>query len=287
MIIRLIASASALCLIGCAAVAGQHSDPSIQSIHFEPRIFIAGDSTAADYPAERAPQIGWGQTLRYFVHDPNLIQNRAVNGRSSKSFIDEGKWSALMDEIQSGDVVLISFGHNDSRDDAPERFADPKTTYFDNLVRFAKDVRSRHGTPIILSPAARRLWEGPAMVETHGLYRENAERAAKEIGATYVDLAQLSLKYFETLGQSETKEDFLWLNPNPDHSRFPNGVEDNTHFSELGACGLSYVLAKRFLKTADLAPLIDPSRVDEQRIAPEGERPEAVFNCESWVKDRR
>lgn len=287
MIIRLIASAGALCLIGCATVAGQHSDPSLQSIHFEPRIFIAGDSTAADYPAERAPQIGWGQTLRYFIHDPNLIQNRAVNGRSSKSFIDEGKWSALMDEVQPGDVVLISFGHNDSRDDAPERFADPRTTYFDNLVRFAKDVRSRRGTPIILSPAARRLWEGPAMVETHGLYRESAKLAAKEIGATYVDLAQLSLDYFEVLGPKETKQDFLRLEPDPDHSRFPDGAEDNTHFTELGACGLSYILAKRFLEISELAPMVDQSRFNEPSAKAEGERPAVVLDCERWVKARR
>ena len=76
------------------------------------RLYIAGDSTAADYPNERAPQIGWGQTLQYFFADPARIHNRAVNGRSTKSYINEGHWDSLLEEVKAGDVVLISFGHN-------------------------------------------------------------------------------------------------------------------------------------------------------------------------------
>ena len=98
------------------------------------RIIIAGDSTAADYPLERAPQIGWGQVLDYYLPDDVEVINLAVNGRSTKSYVDEGRWDALIDEVGAGDIVLISFGHNDSRDDAPERYAAPEGAYRENLI---------------------------------------------------------------------------------------------------------------------------------------------------------
>ncbi|WP_191621428.1 rhamnogalacturonan acetylesterase [Marinihelvus fidelis] len=207
------------------------------------RILIAGDSTASDYPVERAPQAGWGQALPYFTADGVTVINRAVSGRSTKSYIDEGKWDALLEMVQAGDLVLISFGHNDSRDDAPERYAPADGNYRDNMVRFARDIEALGATPVILSPAAHRLWEGPAMVETHGLYALNAGLAADEAGAAFIDLSNASLAYFESLGREPTKQDFLWLSPENANARFPDGVEDNTHFTELGACGVARVVA--------------------------------------------
>ncbi|WOI54555.1 rhamnogalacturonan acetylesterase [Parvularcula sp. LCG005] len=227
-----------------ALAAGAILSPMEPSVAPPARIIIAGDSTAADYAPERAPQTGWGQALRYFAPEGTEILNLAANGRSTKSYRDEGRWAALLNEVQEGDTVLISFGHNDQRDDAPERYAAADGAFRENLVAFATEVQARGGRPIILSSAARRLWEGPAMVETHGLYRVNAERAAGEAGARYIDLAQLSLSYFETIGRDETKADFLWLPPDPSHVRFPEGVEDNTHFSFLGACGVALIVAR-------------------------------------------
>lgn len=243
-----------------------------------PRILIAGDSTASDYPAERAPQAGWGQALPYFIRDGVPVLNRAVSGRSTKSYIDEGKWDALVGEVRPGDLVLISFGHNDSRDDAPERYTAPDGAYRENLVRFAADVRARGGIPVILSPAARRLWEGPAMVETHGLYALNAAIAADEAGVAFIDLANLSLAYFETLGREGTKRDFLWLSPERGNARFPDGVEDNTHFTELGACGVARVIA---------VALAAESAVNSDRLGADGadgERPESVAECAAALR---
>jgi len=124
--------------------------------------------------AARAPLAGSGQALPFFTGENVVVINRAVSGRSTKSYIDEGKWDSLMEELREGDLVLISFGHNDSRDDAPERYTRADGQYRANLVRFAGDVAARGGIPVILSPVARRLWEGPAMVETHSLYSLNA-----------------------------------------------------------------------------------------------------------------
>ena len=250
------------------------------------RIFIAGDSTAADYGDERAPQIGWGQTLRYFAVDPDLIQNRAVNGRSTLSFVTEGRWQSLVRELQPGDTVLISFGHNDSKAYDESRFADAETDYRTNLERFARDVQAKQAVPVILSSAERRLWEASSMVGTHGLYPANAERAAAATGAIYIDLTELSRTYFEGIGREETKRDFLWLLPNPGHVRFPEGVEDNTHFTELGGCGLARIIAVELAQEAGLSDSFRKARLAPVDTDADG-RPDTVEVCAEAVREQR
>ncbi len=249
------------------------------------RIVIVGDSTAANYPPERAPLMGWGQALPVFTAKGVAVLNKAKNGRSTKSFIDEGLWGDVIDQIGPGDLVMIGFGHNDSRDDAPLRFAAADGAYRDNLMRFVRDVQAAGGRAIILSPAARRLWEGPAMVETHGLYALNAEIAARRSGAGFIDLANLSLAYFEAIGREDTKADFAWYTRTDQVSGETVNVEDNTHFTALGACGVAYVVAGQLMKTADADRVINVDAmefVDTLQIAQR--RPAAVIRCE---KDAR
>ncbi len=257
----------------------------LQSVHaVDQRIVIAGDSTASWYPPERAPQAGWGQALPYFLGDGVRLDNRAVSGRSTKSYIDEGRWAALLDALQPDDIVLISFGHNDSRDDDPKRFAAPAGAYRQNLTAFIADVRAAGARPVIVSSVARRLWEGPAMVETHGLYRENARLAAREMGADYIDLAQLSINYFEAIGREETKTDYLWLTRETANARFPEGVEDNTHFSELGACGVARIVASEIHALGIDIKRKDASPGSGANASP---RPAAVRACAAWLQAER
>ena len=84
------------------------------------RLFIAGDSTAASYPQERSPMAGWGQMIGRYFNDSVVVVNEARNGRSSKSFIDEGHLNRITDAMQEGDYLLIQFGHNDQKPE-PER----------------------------------------------------------------------------------------------------------------------------------------------------------------------
>lgn len=270
----------------CSLVAHFFVQEAEMSAHAAPSaIVIAGDSTAADYSAERRPQAGWGQALRYYMKDGSQLKNLAVNGRSTKSFIDEGMWQGLIDSLSGHELILISFGHNDSRDDAPERYAAPYGAYKDNLAMFIFDVRKEGGIPIIVSPAARRLWEGPAMVETHGLYRASAEAVARETGADFIDLSNLSLAYFEQIGREGTKRDFLWLTREDKAPRYPDGVEDNTHYTDLGACGVAYVVASRLMEHSDGQHFIDRGKLGTG--ATSGTRPDAVLACEAWMKANR
>ena len=275
---------SGLALLGATAcdraANGEDGAPALSG-----RIVIAGDSTAADYPADRAPQTGWGQVLDYYLTSEATVDNRAVNGRSTKSYIDEGRWAELIGTVKPGDLVLISFGHNDSRDDAPERYAAADGAYRENMARFAGDVKAAGGVPVIVSPAARRLWEGPAMVETHGLYRLNAEVAAQESGAGYIDLAQRSMDYFETLGKAGTKDDFLWLSPEDASVHFPEGVEDNTHFKEIGACGVARVIARQLGEAAPEAKPLVRGDAFTDSAGDEAGRPADVLACAKTAWD--
>jgi lysophospholipase L1-like esterase len=252
------------------------------------RVLIAGDSTASSYVESRAPQAGWGQVLDYYLDDDIIVVNRAVSGRSTKSYIDEGKWDALLAEMRPGDIVLISFGHNDSRDDAPERYARADGAFRANLVRFARDTMKKGAIPVILSPAARRLWEGPAMVETHGLYALNAGIAAESAPALFIDLSNLSIAYFETLGREATKADFLWLTPENANARFPDGVEDNTHFTALGACGVARVIATALGAIPETRAVVDTTRVGPDAGMHTGPRPDSVHQCAAraeWIAE--
>ena len=112
-----------------------------------PTLFLAGDSTMADKPNLALPERGWGQAFRELVRPPLELDNRAVNGRSTKSFIDEGRWDALLESLSPGDWVVIQFGHNDQKTADPSRFTDPDGEYRANLQRFVRETRARGGSP--------------------------------------------------------------------------------------------------------------------------------------------
>src|SRR5690242_15060062 len=101
------------------------------------RIFIAGDSTAAEYGPERAPQAGWGQMLQSWF-DPAQweVRNHAKGGRSARSFIEEGRLEAIERDLRGGDILLIQFGHNDAKREDATRYDDPAQAYPQYLSRY-------------------------------------------------------------------------------------------------------------------------------------------------------
>src|SRR6478735_6500925 len=115
-------------------------------------IFIAGDSTAASKLPEKRPETGWGEMLQqYFDTKKVVVDNRAQNGRSTKTFISEGRWQAIVDAVKKGDYVFIQFGHNDESKEKGERYT-PPADYRTNLSRFVDDVRAKGGNPVLLTP---------------------------------------------------------------------------------------------------------------------------------------
>lgn len=267
-----------LLLVLVLGIAGCASGPSLG----DRRVLIAGDSTAANNGLATAPQTGWGQAIGFFLSHGVSVSNHAKNGRSTKSFRDEGRWTKLLTELQPGDVVVISFGHNDQKQHDSARFASPDGAYRENLIRFAKDVRSKGGTPIILSPVIRRKWRDGALVNTHSTYPAAARDAASVAGAGFVPLSSLSRAYFNRRGEEGSKTDFLWLEPDTQYPAFSGGITDNTHFSERGACAVANLIARALAGMPELSGFVRP---DGGMLGKGDAR--SISRCAQWVADRR
>ncbi|MGE5605913.1 MAG: rhamnogalacturonan acetylesterase [Bacteroidota bacterium] len=206
-------------------------------------VFIAGDSTACDYEPSRAPRAGWGQMIgRFFDQNRVAIVNRAISGRSSLSFINEGALDGILADIKSGDYLLIQFGHNDAKKEDPTRYADPDT-YQTYLSQYVNGARQAGANPVLITPVNRRSFEKGRLVPTHGLYPGAMITLAKEENVPLVDLTEQSRVLFEALGEEKTKELFLWLKPG-ESVNYPEGVQDDTHFAEKGAVEIAKLIVQ-------------------------------------------
>lgn len=151
------------------SASAQQQPPSNSTIN-NITVFTIGDSTMADKKAEVAPETGWCQALPAFMDQGVIIKNRAVNGRSSKSFITEGRWKAVHDSLKPGDYLFIQFGHNDQKIQDTSRYSEPYTTYRHNLARFVKEAREKGATPVLFTSIVRRKFENGFLMDTHGDY---------------------------------------------------------------------------------------------------------------------
>lgn len=198
------------------------------------RVYLVGDSTMADKDSHKYPETGWGMPFRYFFDTTVVVLNRAVNGRSTKSFLAENRWQPILDSLREGDYVLIQFGHNDEAKEKKERYTSPQA-FKDNLKRYIRDTRSRKAIPVILSPVARRRFlEDGSVAESHPVYATLAAEAAREEQALFIDLNEKSKALLNRFGPRTSALLFLQLEPG-EHPNYPQGIQDNTHFSELGA----------------------------------------------------
>lgn len=203
----------------------------------EINIFLIGDSTMADKPGspEENPERGWGQLLPIYFSENVAVHNHAVNGRSSKSFLAEGRWEVVLKELKSGDYVFIQFGHNDQKYKDPSRFTNPWTAYRRNLEKFVTDARAKGAYPIILSSIVRRKFnEHGVLSDTHDVYPFVARTVAENMNVPFIDMQLLTEDYVSKLGDEKSKEIYLWTNPG-EYEKFPDGKQDDTHLSLKGA----------------------------------------------------
>lgn len=209
-----------------------------------PRVFIAGDSTAAHYGPERYPQMGWGMVLSCHLSADIAVVNRAMGGRSTKSFIAEGRYDALATDLAPGDVLLIQFGHNDATIAKPERYT-PLPDFRVNLLRFVAMARSTGAVPVLLTPVAIRQFEAGIMAESLAPYANATRAVAAETGVALIDLNLLSRIHFTRIGEEPSKANYLHYGKKAGYPRWPDGIADNVHFSEVGARAVAALVAAR------------------------------------------
>lgn len=198
-------------------------------------VFLAGDSTLAIKTADRRPETGWGEMLQqYFDPAKVKIENRAQNGRSTRTFIEQGHWQRIVDDLKKDDYVFVQFGHNDSAKDRPDRYTPPED-FRKNLIRFIADVKSKKANIVLMTPVMRRRFDKDGkFVDVHGEYPDIFRTVAKEQKVPLIDMHRKSEAVIVKYGVEGSKALFLQLKPG-EHPNFPNGVDDNTHFRPLGA----------------------------------------------------
>lgn len=207
------------------------------SIH----VYLAGDSTVSEYDDTVAPRAGWGQVIGRLFTEEVVFHNAAASGRSSKSFIDEGRLEPIAGKIAVGDYFLIQFGHNDEKDD-PARHTDPYTSYKEHLTRYLDTAREKGAFPVLITPVQRRKFgEDGVLKDTHGEYPIAMKQLAQEQQIPLIDLGAKSKVLLEKLGAEEAKKLFLWYAPG-EQPNYPEGNEDDTHFSETGALEIAQLV---------------------------------------------
>ena len=198
-------------------------------------VYLAGDSTMAQKLPEKRPETGWGEMLaQHFDAGKVKIDNRAANGRSTKTFISENRWQGIVDALKKGNYVFIQFGHNDSAKDKGERYT-PPADYRANLIRFVEETRAKSAHPVLLTPVMRRRFDKDGkFYDTHGEYPDIVRAVAKEYKVPLIEMHRASEAVIKKYGVEDSRKLFLQLKAG-ENANYPNGIDDNTHFSPLGA----------------------------------------------------
>lgn len=246
------------------------------SRHFT--IFMIGDSTMANKDIKKGPERGWGMALQGFFTENVTIDNHALNGRSSRSFILEGHWQKVIDAIKPGDYLVIQFGHNDEKGTkGDKRHTDPGLTFDDNYRMFCRAAMAKGATPIIMNAVVRRNFytkkdnsgedealrdtkysdekvNSDTLVETHFAYVKTPVNVARELRVPYVDANSITKKLEQGLGIVDSRKLHMWFKPGEEPS-IPNGRQDNTHYNIYGAHEVASLLVDAM---AEVCPELKP-----------------------------
>lgn len=200
-----------------------------------PVIHLIGDSTMAIKAGEKRPETGWGEKLPQWVKEGVKVENYAVNGRSTKSFRDEGRWQTVIDVLKPGDYVVIQFGHNDQKEQDPTRYAAAWGEYRDNLKYYIEGVRAKAANPILATSVCRRRFSDSGEWQaTHGDYPDVMRSVGREMKVPVIDMQASTRKMLELLGPEKSIGLFLHVPPGA-YPGYPEGKNDDTHFNDAGA----------------------------------------------------
>ena len=214
------------------------------------KIFMMGDSAMKYNNIFRYPQVGWGQVLHLFARNDVLIEDHAENGRSTKSFKEEGRFDVILNRMSLGDFVICSFGHNDEKIQDPTRYTEPYGSYQDNLLYYAQEVEKRGGHIVFATPITRHKFENGRCVNTHGDYPKAMLDFAKQHGYTCIDLTRLTMDLYTKLGEEQTKK-FHMIFPKGMYDCHPEAKDDHSHLRYEGGLMVCELFVRAIEKTDD------------------------------------
>lgn len=200
------------------------------------KIAIVGDSTVCDYPLD-TPTRGWGMFIADYFDDSVKVVNLATSGRSTKTFIAEGRWAKTLAEKPQ--LVLIQFGHNDSHAKEKPEATDAATDYRENLRRYVDEARHAGAIPVLITPMHRRTWNPDGtLYDILQPYADAMKAVGVEKKVPVIDLHAMSRELYLQLGEQKCLE-------------FANSPTDRTHFGEKGAKAMAELVMSKF---ADAVP---------------------------------
>lgn len=202
----------------------------------KPTIYLCGDSTVMTYKASQAPQAGWGQFIaNYFTTDVAFV-NKAIGGRSTRTFYQEGRLDEILKVIQPNDYLFIQFGHNDASNNAA-RYTSPED-YKTYLKKYIDAAKAKNAEPVLITPVGRLNYKNNEFKNDFPTYCSAMKEVATEKNVKIIDLMSLSLAYYKSIGYDKTYKLFLVS---------ANGT-DYTHFTEAGAKEIAKIVADEIKK---------------------------------------
>jgi lysophospholipase L1-like esterase len=200
--------------------------PRVAAVRVEkvdvPTVYLAGDSTVTDQPAE--PGASWGQMLTSMLTPDIAVANHAESGETMKSFITGLRLDKILSSIKAGDTLFIQFGHNDSKVAWPQTYVDAASTYPAYLRVFIAEARRRGAVPVLVTSPHRRTFDATGRItNSHGDYPDAVRKVGREEGVAVIDLSAMSKEIYEALG------------PDIAPRAFSNGGKDPTHHNNYGA----------------------------------------------------
>ena len=214
------------------------------------KILMMGDSTMKKNNYYSYPQFGWGQGIELFVKDGILVYNYAENGRSTKSFIAEGRFDNLLSNLEKGDYVICSFGHNDEKEYDTSRYTEPYGEYTKNLDFFAKRVEEKGGHIVYATSITRHMFKDGVCVNSHGEYPNAMLKYCKDTNHTCIDLNKLSIEHYTKIGEEKAKRYHMIFGKNI-YSNYLDGKDDHSHLMIDGATFMAYLFVSEISKTKD------------------------------------
>jgi len=208
-------------------------------------VHLAGDSTAGPKSRAAAPETGWGMALPYYLDDAVAVANHARNGRSTRSFVAQGRLDAVARDLRAGDVLVIQFGHNDAKVTDPERHTEPWASYTEHLARFVDAARAAGAQPVLATSVERRRFDDAGRaVPAHGEYPDAMRALAAREDVPLVDVQRDSLALWHDLGPERTLHYFFHAD---------DGRRDDTHFNPPGAGAVARLVVTGLLTAGVLA----------------------------------
>jgi lysophospholipase L1-like esterase len=259
-----------VCLLGCIAFL-----LSLGALQTSITVYTIGDSTMSLYDSTKDWRVGWAQKLPQFFTSTIIIKDAARSGRSSKSFIDEGLWTNVINQVQTGDYVFIQFAHNDEKLDAPLH-TDPWTTYSDNLRKFVNETRAKGGYPILCTPIVRRYLGVGGHITATGMHNVGAGDSignypaamrwvAGELSVPLIDLTLKTKTLVEGYGPDSSKKlyNYVATGVTP---LYPSGNTDDTHLNAFGAITVAELCVQGLQEIgSSLASFLAVTNVNDHR----------------------